>query len=119
MRRVATGTVQAAYYAASGLWPVVSYRSFEATTGRKREPWLVKTVGLLLVVTASAVAADPRGESRSTRLVGIGSAAALGMIDVWYAAVRRRISPIYLADACAELAIVTAWLRQRRNPPHG
>lgn len=104
--------VQAAYYALSGVWPVVSYRTFEALTGRKREPWLVKTVGVLLAVIAASLAADPRGQHASTRRLGIGSAAALGLIDVWYAAVRRRISLVYLADAAAEAAIVAAWLRR-------
>ena len=113
MRIPAPGTLQAAYYAVSGAWPLVSYRSFELVTGRKREPWLVKTVGLLLGVVAVAVAADPRGTSAVTRRVGIGSALVLGAVDVWYAGVRRRISPIYLADAVVETMFIGLWLRRR------
>lgn len=113
MRISAPGTLQAAYYAVSGAWPLLSYRSFELVTGRKREPWLVKTVGLLLGVVAVAVAADPRGTSAVTRRVGIGSALALGAVDVWYAGVRRRISPIYLADALVEAMFIGLWLRRR------
>ena len=113
MRAPAPGRLQAAYYAVSGAWPLVSYRSFELVTGRKREPWLVKTVSLLLGVVAVAVASDPRGEVGVTRRVGVGSALALGAVDVWYAGVRRRISPIYLADAAVEAALIGLWLRRR------
>lgn len=113
MERIGPGAVQSAYYAVSGAWPLLSYRTFEAVTGPKREPWLVKTVGILLVVIAAALAADPPGRSPVTRRLGIGSAAALGAVDVWYAAVRRRISPIYLGDAVAEAVLVAAWLRNR------
>ncbi len=39
---------------ATGLWPLVHRRSFEAVTGRKTYWWLVNTVGSLLET--------PRGE---------------------------------------------------------
>ena len=39
---------QGVYWAPFGLWPLVDMRSFEAVTGRKRDRWLVNTVGLLL-----------------------------------------------------------------------
>ena len=115
MSRIGPGAVQSAYYAVSGAWPLISYRTFAAVTGPKREPWLVKTVGIMIVVIAAALAADPRGGSRVTRRLGIGSATALGAVDVWYAAVRRRISPIYLGDAVAEALLAVAWLRQRNR----
>ncbi len=35
-----------AFYVATGIWPVLSRRSFEAVTGPKREDWLVKTFGV-------------------------------------------------------------------------
>ena len=38
----------------------------------------------------------------------MGSAAGLALIDVIFVA-RRRISPIYLADAAAETALLVAW----------
>jgi hypothetical protein len=42
-------------------------------------------------------------------LLGAASAAALAASDVIYAG-KGRISPIYLVDAVAELALATAWL---------
>ena len=111
MRHPRPGTVQATYYAVTGVWPLLSYRSFEVVTGRKREPWLVKTVGLLLVVVASVLAADPDGQTTGARRLGVGTAAALLVVDVWYAAFHRRISPIYLADAAVEAGFIGMWRR--------
>ena len=81
--------LQAIFYIVTGVWPFVSIRSFEAVTGPKVDRWLVKTVGAL---------------------VAAGSAAALAAIDTVYVA-RRRISPVYLLDAVAEIALVAAWTR--------
>ncbi|MBV8580277.1 MAG: hypothetical protein JOZ86_06540, partial [Candidatus Eremiobacteraeota bacterium] len=39
--------VMAAYYLATGLWPLLDMRSFELVTGRKTDRWLVKMVGAL------------------------------------------------------------------------
>lgn len=114
MRRSGPGFIQGAYYTVTGLWPVVSYRSFEAITGRKREPWLVKSMGVMLVVVALALAGDPTGRQPVTRRLGIGTAAVLAAVDIWYAGVRRRIAPIYLAEAVAELGLVGLWYRSAR-----
>ncbi len=106
--------LQSGFYAVGGAWPLVAYRTFEAVTGRKREPWLVKTVGVLMLAIAAALAADPDGRSPVSRRLGVGSAVAFGAVDVWYAGVRRRISPIYLVDAVAEAALVALWWRDVR-----
>jgi hypothetical protein len=41
-------------------------------------------------------------------MLAIGSAAALTAVDVVYVA-KRRIAPIYLADAVLELGLMTGW----------
>lgn len=46
-RNIAT-KFQGIYYVASGLWPLLHMRSFEAVTGPKRDKWLVNTVGALI-----------------------------------------------------------------------
>jgi hypothetical protein len=105
-RRVAL--LQGAYYIVSGLWPIVSLRSFEWVTGPKTDGWLVKMVGLLAAVIGAVLAGRAaRGEQPDIAL-GVGSAAAFGVIDVVYAS-RGRISPIYLADAAGEAALIGAW----------
>jgi hypothetical protein len=54
------------------------------------------------------VGAFDRRTSRSLRVLGIGSALALGLADVIYAA-RGRISKVYLGDALAEGALAASW----------
>jgi hypothetical protein len=108
--RTRTATVQGIYFLATGLWPIVHRRSFEAVTGPKREGWLVNTVGVLAAAMGvSLLAAAREGRvSRPIQVLGVGSALAFAGVDVWYAA-RRRISPVYLVDAAAELALAAAW----------
>ncbi len=101
----ATTRVQGVYYVATGVWPLVHMRSFEAITGPKRDGWLVKTVGLLIAVAGSAILTDVPPAGRSTRVIAAGSAAALAAVDVWYVA-RGRIRSVYLLDAAAELALL-------------
>lgn len=107
-------SVQALYYLAGGAWPVLWYRSFEWVTGRKREPWLVKSMGLTLLVIGVALQADPEGRSAVTRRLGVGSALVIGAVDVWYAAIRRRIRVTYLLDAVVEGLFLVAWRRHWR-----
>jgi hypothetical protein len=105
--------VQAVYFVITGVWPIVHLRSFYAVTGAKVDHWLVKTVGVLVTVVGLAIgiAAMRRGSEIPPELVvvAVGSAAALGAVDVIYVA-KRVIPKIYLADAVAEAIIVAAWL---------
>lgn len=80
---------QAAYYIATGLWPLMSRSAFERVTGPKADWWLVQMVGLLAV------------SAGVTSFAGIDTVHAL----------RGRISKIYLADAVVELALAAAVLR--------
>jgi len=107
---------QAAYFVAAGVWPLLDMRSFQWITGRTTDRWLVKTVGALVAVTGATIgaAALRRRITPETRLLAIGSAAALAAIELAYVA-RRRISPVYLLDAIAQAALIAAW---RRAPPH-
>ena len=104
--RDGTRLLQGAYYAASGVWPIVSIRTFEAVTGPKREDWLVRTVGALVAVIG-LVTLRHRG-SAVTEL-GAGSALALGAVDVIGVA-SGRLRPVYLLDALVEALFVAGWL---------
>lgn len=101
---------QGIFYVATGLWPIVHMRSFEAVTGPKMDKWLVRTLGGLITAVGATliVGGLERRPSRALRVLGIGSALALGAADVIYAS-RRRISKVYLGDAAAEGALVTGW----------
>ena len=104
--------LQAIFYIVTGVWPFVSMRSFEAVTGPKVDRWLVKTVGALVAVIGCALALASRRRQLAPELVLVaaGSAAALATIDTVYVA-KRRISPVYLLDAIAEIALLAGWAR--------
>ena len=105
---------QGVYFLLTGIWPLLSMRTFEMVTGPKVDRWLVKTVGLLVAVIGASLLADASRPSRGTRLLGAGGAAALGGIDVVYA-LKGRISKIYLADAVVEALLVGLWGRGGRR----
>ena len=49
-------TFQSAYYILTGLWPLVHFASFELVTGPKTDDWLVRMVGLLVVLIGVTLA---------------------------------------------------------------
>jgi hypothetical protein len=111
---------QGGAYVAAGLWPVLDLRSFAKVTGPKPEGWLVKAVGLLLASIGGALIVGARaGERRSVPWLGISSAASLGGVALYYSA-KRRISPVYLADAAHHLTWAALWgvllARRSRSP---
>jgi hypothetical protein len=96
----------AAYYAATGAWPILHMRSFEAVTGPKTDHWLVKTVGALALANGAALAFGARREQTRAETIALAvcSALAFSAIDVAYVT-RGRIAPVYLGDAAVELAL--------------
>jgi hypothetical protein len=111
MTAATVAKAQAGYYLATGLFPFVTRRGFEAVTGPKPEWWLVLTVGALTSVAGASIggAGARQRLTPETALLAIGTAVSLGAIDVVYS-VKRRISPVYLLDAAAQAALAGAWL---------
>ena len=111
----ATGVAlaQGVYYSATGLWPLLSMKSFEAVTGPKRDRWLVKTVGVLVTAVGVTLirASRRRRVHPDVALLGGLSAAALAGIDIVYVS-RRRISPVYLLDSVPEVLLALWWGRR-------
>ncbi len=107
---------QGAFYLVMGIWPLLSIRTFMKVTGPKQDVWLVKTVGSLLAVVGAVLglAGGRHRADEGDALLGAGSAATLTAVDAIYVA-KRRISPIYLLDAVAELGIIAAWLLAYRR----
>ncbi len=103
--------IQGFYYVASGVWPLVHMRSFLAVTGPKEDLWLVRTVGLLLMVGGSALltAAFKRRPGPEAVVIGIGTAAALAVIEIVYV-FSGVIAAIYLLDAAAEIFFIAVWV---------
>jgi ABC-type branched-subunit amino acid transport system permease subunit len=108
---------QAAYYVATGVWPLVHLSSFEAVTGPKTDDWLVHMVGLLAAVIGAAlglaVARDRQG-TPEVAVLAAGAALAFAAIDFWYV-LNGTISPIYLADALVELVLLVGLARTHRT----
>jgi hypothetical protein len=118
MRHAALARLQGLYFLATGVWPLLSMRTFEAVTGPKVDRWLVKTVGVLIGVIGASLVLGARRPAPATTVLAVGSAAGLGAIDTIYAT-RGRISSVYLLDAVLEALLLAAWgrlLRQRGQP---
>ncbi|MBV9232581.1 MAG: hypothetical protein JO030_00950 [Candidatus Eremiobacteraeota bacterium] len=97
---------QGGYYVLSGLFPLVSMAAFERVTGPKSDRWLVQTVGLLaasigasLLIGALEEEPDP-----AVLVLAVTSALSFAGIDVAHT-LRRRISPVYLADGAVQLLL--------------
>ena len=103
--------VQGIYFFVFLIWPLIHMNSFLKVTGPKTDLWLVKTVGILLaIIGAVLIFAYYNAEINSSIvLLAIGSALSLAVVEFVYVA-KRVISPIYLADATIELALITWWL---------
>ena len=112
-----TALGQAAYYILTGIWSLVSIGTFQKVTGPKTDLWLVKTVGALVIGTGTTLgaAAYRRNITPEITLLGVVSAAGLAAIDVVYVA-KKRISPIYLLDALAEVVLIGLWALAGRRP---
>jgi voltage-gated potassium channel Kch len=107
----ATSTTHGLYYLITGIWPLISIRTFQAVTGPKADLWLVKAAGLLIGVVGVVLTAAglQRRMTPEIPVLAAGTAASLAGIDITYAG-RGRISRIYLLDAAAQAALMVAWL---------
>lgn len=101
---------QACFYAFTGLWPLLHYRSFEKITGPKTDKWLVITVGYLISASAfvfSLAALKPQPPKEVCYFALLDSVLLFG-IDTYYVS-KKVISRVYLYDAVAEAALFLAW----------
>jgi len=116
MHRSTVAAAHGVVNVASGLWPLLHMRSFEAVTGHKTDTWLVRTVAGLLVANGAVQVGTARASSPDAlvlcRRLGIGTAAALGTVDLVYGATGR-ISRLYLLDAVVEAGWIAAWSSAR------
>ncbi len=108
----------AAYYIVSGAWPLVHLRSFMAVTGPKREGWLVQTFGLFLAAFGAGLLPGRHAERATQERMAVLGALSLAAADAYFVA-RRRISPVYLADAAVEVGLVGWLMASRRSRPGG
>jgi hypothetical protein len=125
MNRLAVVSIaQGGYWALTGLWPLLHMPSFLWVTGPKVDLWLVRTVGVLILVVGAVLLKaglarrvtrqenqqeTPGRVTPEIRWLGVGGAAGLTFIDVYYVW-QDVIRPVYLLDAVAELIIIGFWI---------
>lgn len=116
---------QGLYFAATGIWPLISVDTFQAVTGRKSDHliaerpteadhWMLYTISVLILAISIVLlrAAWRRRISGDVAWLAALSAAALAGIDIVYVA-RGVLRPIYLLDAAIEIGIIITWLAAR------
>jgi hypothetical protein len=101
---------QGMYNVVTGVWPLLSMRSFEAVLGPKVDRWLVRTVSGLLLGIGIAQASTDRAALPVVRRLSAMTAGTLLAVDATYA-LRGRIAKTYLLDAVVEAGWLAAWLR--------
>lgn len=103
--------LQGIFYFATGVWPILSIRTFQMVTGPKTDLWLVKTVGALIAVIGLFLTAAGLHDRVTSEIVWLaaGSAAALMIVDVNYF-LKGVISKIYLLDAVVESVLIVLWV---------
>jgi energy-converting hydrogenase Eha subunit E len=103
--------IQSIYFLATGIWPILHIESFMKVTGPKRNLWLVKTVGAIIISIGLSLAVAAWNHQINLAIVtlAITSAIALTCIDVIYVS-KGTIAKIYLLDAAAEIVLILAWL---------
>jgi hypothetical protein len=115
---------QAGYYLLTGIWPLISIRTFEAVTGPKTDDWLVQTVGVLAAVIGGTLLVGSRREAATRETLTLAVLAALGFaaVDIVFV-VLGTISRIYLVDAVVQALILVALticaVARRRNATPG
>jgi hypothetical protein len=108
--------VHAGYLIATGVWPFVHRRSFEAVTGPKREFWLVRTVGGLAAATGSTLALAALTGRRRPETVLLALASGLVFVGADVRAARTE-SRLYLGDSLLQLSFAPAWLLSWKKVP--
>ena len=103
--------VQGCYFLITGIWPLLHIGSFQKVTGRKTDLWLVKTVGILVLVIGAGLIVGAMTRRFEPALVLIAMASAVGLtgIDLVYT-FKRVISLIYMLDAVVEIGFFVWWI---------
>jgi hypothetical protein len=112
---------QGLYFSATGIWPLVSVRTFKLVTGEKgktdnletgldADHWLLMTVSVLItsIGITLLLSAIRRTQAVELAVLAIASSVGLTSIDVIYTA-RGVILPVYLLDAAVEIPLILAW----------
>jgi hypothetical protein len=102
---------QGIYWSLTGVWPLLHMPSFLWVTGPKTDLWLVRTVGVVILVVGVVLlkAGLARRVTPEIIWLGIGGAAGLMAIEVYYV-LQEVIWPIYLLDAVLAVILISLWV---------
>lgn len=103
--------IQGTYYMITGLWPLINIETFMMVTGPKRDLWLVKTVGALVIPVGLVllIAARRKEPFIQTIVLAVTSAIAFTVIDVVYS-LNDTIWDIYLIDSAVQVVFIAGWI---------
>jgi len=103
--------MQGLYWVITGVWPFLHLQSFVWVTGPKQDYWLLYTVSVLITVIGAVLLASGIRKTVTAEIkwLGIGGAAGLTTIDVYFA-LNDVIRNVYLLDAVAEILLILLWL---------
>jgi len=101
---------QGCYFLIAGIWPLLHIKSFQKVTGRKTDLWLVKTVGVLVIVIGAGLIVAGFRQRFAPELILIAMASVLGLmvVDLVHA-FKRVLSPIYVLEAVLEAGFLVWW----------
>jgi hypothetical protein len=102
--------VQGIYFLITGIWPLISMKTFLLVTGHKTDLWLVKTVGVILAVIGAVLLFAWATGAINPPIIALAMGAGLGLavIEVVYVS-KKVISVIYLGDAVVEILLAIWW----------
>lgn len=102
--------VQGIYFLVTGIWPLVSMRTFLLVTGPKTDLWLVKTVGVILAVIGLVLLYAWATGAVNPPVIALAIGAGLGLtiVEIIYVS-KKVISPVYLGDAVVEILLAVWW----------
>ena len=101
----------ATYILLTAIWPLIDIESFMEVTGPKRDAWLVKTVGALLIPVAASLYTYLILETDPMPAIVLGLLTALAFVTIdFYYALNDVIPDIYLADGAAQVIFSIAWI---------
>ncbi len=108
--------LQGAYWAVTGIWPLVHMPSFIWVSGPKTDLWLVRTVGILLAVIGVVLlmAGLKKRVTPEVKWLGLGGAAGMAFISFYYP-LTDVIWDIYMLDGALEIIIILLWLWAGKN----
>jgi len=103
--------IQAFYYILTGVWPWISMKTFLMVTGPKSDLWLVKVVGILILVCGITLFLASLSKKRNGPIIflAIGYAVSLAFADILFF-LQNIIPAIYLADALLEVILIVLWI---------